>query len=1300
MFMKTAGSWLISSLYLIVSILVTSTHVLSQPSFSGTSVNKGLPLKFNWENLYDKTLANQFPMRLTNGYHDVNGIPYLHTGSIQIPSGTEVTSVTLLDVIYEVLQVNDIPKEQVFINNRSESEWIADWSVGSVKGSKVLNATIRPWKFENGSLYVLKSCRLVYNTAKESPQRQLQRSFANQSVLADGNWFKITVRNDGVYRIDRNFVRSMGVNPDTIDPAKLHVFGNGFGLLPESNSVYRPDDLNQLAVEVVGGGDGSFDQSDYILFYAKGPVGWRWNNGRFVHQQHYYDVESTYFLNYDLGRSSKLIPNMAMPDVPHNQSVNIFNDYGVIEDDVFNLVKSGNQWFGDRYDVKTSYNYTFNFPNITGSAEITARVLGNGGNQPSSYTISVNGTPSTANIGISATGVGAYAPRAAISLFNHVYTPSGSPVQITLNYNKPSPSSEGWLDYLVMNVTRNLVMSGNQMAFRNVAVVGSGNIARYSLLNAGAVTSVWEITSHYDLKRLDLNYGSGNQLEWVAGADSLREFIAVAGVNFPAPRFIGAVQNQNLHGAGQQDLVIIVPPALKGEADRLAQHRSNQGLRVLVVTPLEVYNEFSSGMADATAYRDLMRMFYKRAGGDPNEMPKNLLLFGDGSYDNRGLKFSVNNLLLTYQSHQSVSVTSSYTTDDYFGLLDDNEGMGSNDLMDIGVGRLPVKTVLEAREAVDKIIRYEQNSAPDLSFDCCSQGNATMGDWRNMLTFIADDEDYNAYVNGAEEFSKFLDTNHREYAIEKIYLDAFQQLSTPGGQRYPDADQAIDRRVQSGALLVNYIGHGGELGWAHERILNISTIRAWSNRFRMPLFMTATCEFSRFDDPERTSAGEYVFLNPTGGGVALLTTTRLVYSWPNEVLNRKFVETLLQQPEYQGQSLGEILMYTKNNTATAIGGDNFRNFALLGDPSMRLTLPVYKVMTDSVNGVAVSVQRDTISALGKVRISGHVADPQTGQILNNFNGIVYPTVYDKISELSTLGQDATSFPKAFNMWKNVIYSGKATVTNGRFSFEFLVPKDIRLDFGQGRVRYYVHDQEKDGNGHSSEFIIGGIDTTAAADNEGPQMLVYLNSTNFVSGGTVGSNPVLMAELFDESGINTVGTGIGHDITVVLDENTANTRILNSFYQADLDTYKSGKIRYELGNLDPGSHTLRFKAWDVFNNSAEEFIEFVVMDADEFKLEHVYNYPNPFTTSTEFMFEHNQSCNVLDVKIQVFTVAGSLVKTINQQVDSRGFRVNGIMWDGLDDYGDRIARGTYIYRLEVRDELGQKAEKIEKLVILR
>jgi hypothetical protein len=726
--------------------------------------------------------------------------------------------------------------------------------------------------------------------------------------------------------------------------------------------------------------------------------------------------------------------------------------------------------------------------------------------------------------------------------------------------------------------------------------------------------------------------------------------------------------------------VIISHPDFISSARSLAAHRhDHDGLDTVVVTPGQIYNEFSSGKPDVSAIRDFLKMLYDRAATQ-EEMPKYVLLYGDGSYRNKGTEANNTNLILTYQSANSLSPVSSFVTDDFFGLLDDNEG-GSTGLMDIGVGRFPVSTQVQARNAMTKTISYDQ---PD-----------RMGDWRNTICFIGDDGDYNLHMRQADELADYVETNYPSFSIGKIYLDAYPQVSTPSGARYPDVNEALSQRVNKGALIINYTGHGGENGLAHERILTINDIISWQNRDKLPLFMTATCEFSRFDDYEHTSAGELVFLNPEGGGIALFSTTRLVYSQQNHALNVRFYEHVFTlNAQHQHYRLGDVMRLTKNNTSAGV---NKRNFTLLGDPALVLAYPKNRIRVLTVNGTDITQATDTLKALGKVTSTGRMED-ELGNPMPNFNGIIYPTIYDKRSVIKTLSNDGDP-QMTFSLRDRILYKGKASVNNGLFSVQFIVPKDISYNYDYGKLSFYAADNLEDASGSSDRVIIGGSADSIANDSEGPEIQIFMNDEHFVFGGMTDANPQLLVYVSDSNGINTIGSGIGHDLTAIIDQQTNQTIVLNDFYEADTDSYQSGKIQYPLKSLEAGQHHLKVKVWDVYNNSSEDYIEFVVNTSSDLVLKHVLNYPNPFTTHTRFFFEHNQPDTDLDVLIQVFTVSGKLVKTIERHVTSTGYRSAPIDWDGLDDFGSRIGRGVYIYRVKVRTSLGQTAEKFEKLVIL-
>ncbi|MFW5878000.1 MAG: type IX secretion system sortase PorU, partial [bacterium] len=633
------------------------------------------------------------------------------------------------------------------------------------------------------------------------------------------------------------------------------------------------------------------------------------------------------------------------------------------------------------------------------------------------------------------------------------------------------------------------------------------------------------------------------------------------------------------------------------------------------------------------------------------------------------------------QSDESLSPISSFVTDDFYGLLDEGENISSG-LVDIGIGRLPVSTAREAEYMVNKIINYE---SPD-----------RQGEWRNSIVFIGDDEDGNIHFKQADGLADFVEKNYPAFNVNKIYLDAFQQLSTPVGQRYPDVNQSINDNVNKGALIINYTGHGGTKGLADERILELNDIQSWENKGKLPLFMTATCEFSRFDDPGNLSAGEEVILRPESGGIALLTTTRLVYSGPNHVLNEKFYEIVFEKNEKgKNYCLGEIMKYSKNNAGVGI---NKRNFTLLGDPSMRLTYPFHHVIADSVNQLPAGAESDTIKALSEVRISGHIEDPE-GNLLETYNGIIYPTVFDKPSERTTLANDGGT-KKNFMIRNNILYKGKATVENGYFEFSFKVPKDINYAYGPGKISFYSSDSLKDASGAYQSFTVGGSEEDVEQDFDGPEISVYMNNNFFEEGGITNEKPMLYVEVFDENGINTTGNGIGHDITAVINGDTRNSLVLNDYYQADLNSYQKGTIVYPLSGLEAGNYFVEVKVWDIFNNSSTGSTDFVVVKSDDMLLQGLRNYPNPFRESTSFTFEHNKSDQDLNITIDIFDMSGSLVRTIKAKEYGAGFRSQPIYWNGNNESGNQSRQGVYLYRIRVISSDGSEGIKTGRLIILR
>ena len=771
---------------------------------------------------------------------------------------------------------------------------------------------------------------------------------------------------------------------------------------------------------------------------------------------------------------------------------------------------------------------------------------------------------------------------------------------------------------------------------------------------------------------------------------------------------MGKIANQNLHGFAQADYLILTHESLRPQADRLASLHRNKGLTVYVVDIQLVYNEFGGGAADPVAVRWIAKMFYDRAAVDPDNTLKYLCLFGDGTYDPLNRIANNNYLLPTYNSPPRFpaveSYTQSFSSDDFFGLLDDDEEMKPTEMLDIGIGRIPVSDIETAEDVVNKIEHYMNYGSSLYSnafgVQCDTDGYAsTFGDWRNRVVLMADDIDDvgsdNGFIGDCEDISDIVTENHPEINMVKIYLGAYKQIATSGGERYPDVEDAINQNINKGTLLFNYVGHGGETGLALERVVSIPMIQNWLNINNMPIFISATCEFSRFDDPGRISAGEITLTTPYGGAVGLLTTTRTVSITVNGILVRNLYRVIFEEEDGEPLGLGEIIRRTKNIT---LGDNHMRHFALMGDPALKLGKANPRIITDEINGVAIESGVDTLKALSKITVKGHVED-DFGNVLTGYNGIVYPTVFDKWKDKKTLGQNSAGIIQEFSEQNNIVYKGKSTLKNGLFTYTFVVPKDIDYVIGKGKLSYYSNTEIGHNYGFDTTVVVGGVNPGGIDDDIGPLIELFMNDENFVNGGLTNANPTFLANISDENGVNTTGNGIGHDITMIIDNNTADAIILNNFYEADLDTYQSGKVSYLLSELEEGPHQIVFKVWDVNNNSSEQSLDFIVVYEEEIGISHLLNYPNPFTTNTDFYFEHNQVCNSLDVKVEIFTVSGKLVKTIIETVHSKGFRSEGINWNGIDDYGDKLGRGVYVYRLSIETEQGNKAEKIEKLVIL-
>ena len=1118
------------------------------------------------------------------------------------------------------------------------------------------------------------------------------QQYAANSVLSSSNWHKLSVDKEGVYKMDLTFFTKLGINTSGLSSTSLRLFGNGGKMLPESNQSQVVDDLQEISLQVFDGGDGQLNGTDYCLFYAGGPDQWvnESSNQSFQHIKNLYSDQAYFFLSVG-GTGKRMLIKPA--GTTANSQVSTFNYRYFHENDTLNFLKSGKEWFGEEYSNTpgntTTRTFALTLPGTTAGAvslktNFEARSVG----AQSRLEIKVNNQPlpSLSIAAVSGNFLEPFANQGESTASISLPAPTNA---ITVGYNflPGSFNAQGWLNWFEVHGRATLQYPANgQLTFRDWPSAGAGKVAEFTISNAPASVSVWDVT---DEQNPALMSGSplGTSYRFINEASFLREYIAFTPTSLLIPNAIGLIANQNLHQPAFSNMLIVTVPVLRTQALRIAAyHQQKNGLQGTVVTTDQVFNEFASGSPDPSAIRNWVKMYYDRSSADTSKRPKYLLLFGDASFDYKSRIRNNTNLVPAFESPNSLEPLYTYTSDDFFGYLDATDDVNNTvapPLLDIGIGRIPAASVEQATNFVNKIIAY---SSP-----------ASFGLWRNQSTFVADDEDGNLHLSDVEEIVSTASAADSLLVVNKIYLDAYRQVSGSGGSRYPLVNKDILNQINSGNLIWNYSGHGGSQRLAEEAILDRDVINQFNNKNKLPLFITATCDFAPFDDPTVNSLGEELLLLNDRGAIALTTTTRLVFASSNKVINNSFLKALLR-PAASGMypTLGEAIKKAKNSTNSSGDIINNRKFTLLGDPAMKLAFPQHKIIIIAINGKA-AIANDTIQALNKYTIEGLVTD-RGNNVLTGFDGGLWLNLYGPPQVLKTLANDPGSQVATFSQQNNALYKGRVSVEKGQFSCTFIVPKDINYQVGKGKINLYAATRETDANGLLAELNIGGLGGLIN-DKEGPSIQPYLNDEKFVNGGLANEKPILILKLADSSGINSSGTGIGHDITAILDGDEKNVQVLNDFYEGALDTYQKGTVRFQLPALADGSHSLKLKAWDVANNSTETILEFISAKQQDLQLTHVFNYPNPFTTRTSFWFEHNQSLGNLQVLISIYSLTGKLVHQIQRIISPSGFRSNEIEWDGRDAYSEKLGRGVYIYRISVTAPNGKKIEKTEKLYLL-
>lgn len=1144
-----------------------------------------------------------------------------------------------------------------------------------------------------------------------------------RSQLADGTVFKMSIVEEGMYRIDRDLLEALGLNPDTIDPNSLHVYGNGGAPLPALNSAFRHADIVENGIFRRGGGDGRFDQGDVILFYAAGPSGWQYRASEWEHYVNPFSAENIYFLK--IGDAD----GAPVPEDPFPQ----FSGTTVFTTVLGRFVVDFEErlWARDHGSGHDWMSQTIRSGGVRSLLSGVALPGFSGGTLSFKARVAIASNPRATVAMISGGDVlkqvtahwvilrRAEDPSAWPSTISFQKTLSaGQTVDLDMRLLPQINEPEAAADWVRIFYDRDLSAVGGMIRFSSVPKTSGRHT--YRLSGFTRTPTVWDVSDPANYRALGTS-SSGNttdfQIDLPAGSIP-REFVAFtesAAEPIPVAAFT-LVPNQDLHGITTfPDFVIVTPLAFENAANRLADRRREEGLDVQVVDIEKIYNEFSGGLKDARAIRDYLKFLYDRATDDAS-MLRYALLFGDGHYDYRSLagKQQDDNWILPFETEETLNTDASFTSDDYFGLLDDNEGTWpyvnfatiSNERVDIGIGRIPAGFPAQAELIVDKIFQYEN---PD-----------TFGPWRSTYLAIADDgptglsgtqDDTDLHVVNIDQVAEFVRGSlFPELNVRKIYAESFERVFQ-NGFKIPDAKREINDAVNAGILLFNYAGHGGPEGLAQEQIFTREDAENVTNGNRLPIFVTATCSFGWWDLDDRPSGAESLLYNPNGGAVALLTTVRLVYTSGdsttlNAGLNRALNEALFTRDENgRGRRLGDVLRLTKN-TQVGLQG-NSRKFNLLGDPTMRIGLPERDAEVETLNGASLEAATGQMKALDRVELEGNIRF-QDGSVDTGFNGVATVTVFDSVRKVPLLKQVRMKTP-FYRIREDLIWRGDVAVTDGHFTATFVVPKDISYSNEPGRISVYASSSDTEAMGYNQNFIVGGTSDTPPNDSDGPEITLFLNDTTFVSGGIVPSDPELIARFFDESGINTVGAGVGHEMLLVVDGDEQRAVDISSAFVSAPDSYQKGEARWRLPVDIDGTHSLTVRSWDVLNNSSTADLTFTVVSDEVLELRNVYNYPNPMNRETRFVFEHNQLPGTpATVRIRIYSLSGRPIHTIDSDIAlPEGILTGGLVqipWDGLDDDFDRLATGIYLYKLRVEVEKPdggrQVSEHIEKLAVIR
>ncbi len=1153
-------------------------------------------------------------------------------------------------------------------------------AVGRIKGFLIGKISIAPYQYQSAASSLRRYTRIVvridfgtrnvdfddsgnddwakatllnYPIAKRwASIQRLKKNKATSSVLAAGTWIKMEVADEGMYKIDANYLRSVGIDPASLNSlTDVKIFGADGRNIPENPVTPRPQDLPQLAVEYVDKNlNSKFDNDDYVLFYGQGISGWNYDPvlKQFRHYTNPYTFSNYYFLSVG---SSAPVRQMNVVAITSTSGGKLNQVPGKVffDEDRFNFNQSGQLWVSPPMNGNESRVISTKLTGWIPGTRVTYRYhVYSRSNTDAVFVVEESGVQISSVVIDGKSDYDLNSPEftyANDAMPEITVTPSlvDQRSNVKFVYSVNSSVASGFIDWLNIFYSQQLSAASDVLVFASPDTSG---VVEYSA--TGFTTNLMEV---YEVSDMNNVRKISHQMEQSLGSLSFKDSLSTGTIKkywtgtpakYLTPKSAIKIPNSDLHGSNGAEFIIITHNEFKNEALRLKTHKENlpgaKKISTVVVDIDTVFNEFGIGMPDPTAMRD----FIRHAAFQWNIKAKYVLFFGDASYDYRSILKNDRSFVPTYETPQSNDKIRTYSNEDFFSYIDSN----STASVGIAHGRLTPRSIDDARFIVDRIIHYESNTS--------------LGTWKNRITIVADDiyatpDDPNDpnHTGQAEVLASIY--TPKDFDVKRIFLEEYPLVFTSSGRRKPDARRAILDQVNNGTLILNYIGHGNPKVWAHESVLTQDDVRnALTNSDRLTFIVAATCDWGRFDEAGESSSAEDVVFNAKGGAIGVLSATRAVYSHSNALTNQYFYSYLFS--EKPAMRLGDAYLLTKN-VLTDI--ENKQKYFLLGDPTLRLAVPGGTIVIDSLMN-SLSVTTDTIKALEKITLTATVRDG-TNAVSTSYNGTALLTIYD-----SEKTKSITTIPGfGYNENGAIIYKGESSIMNGVMKATFIVPKDIAYENKNGRISIYFSNAVSDGRGYTKNFTVGGTSEIAQPDSAGPEISIYFDDVRFRSGDVVNEQPTLIVGLKDSSGINSSTNSIGHRLEAWIDGSSKSID-LTEFYNGKVDSYQDGTAKYQFENLSQGSHSIKVRAWDVNNNSSTEEAFFIVASSGGLSIQQLYNFPNPVSTRTTFTFHHNQ-LTPIDVKIQVYSVAGRLIHTI----ESFGItdRFVKIKWNKRDADGD-------------------------------